>query len=191
MNFYTLRNRLGTQYRDYATNMAALRSIEIVAEDLGIIDLDFYIDFGISDYKTLDGEFKDLGPYLKLEPAHVPGVGFGMNKDGPTMELTDTTPTLGEAARLLLSKIGQLDKSYDEDTNKIRLTGTYKGVRIILEDTPPSTCTVEKIEEEVEVPEKVIAAHTEKQVRYKLVGDCEPLMKKEKISLDKESPTVI
>lgn len=181
---YSMRRQLMDQYRNYAKSIGGVRMLEQAAEDLKIIDMDAYMDFGISQYKMVDGEFQDLGPFIKLTPRHVAGIRFMIEGGDLSVGVVDTSMTLSEAARVLLPKIGHLDKSYDEDNNKILLTGSYRGVRIILEDTPPETCTVEKVEEEVEVPEKVIAAHTKKRTRFKLVGDCEPLMKSEKISLD-------
>lgn len=169
----TIRDQLSSALKWRAESIAAIVLISGACEGLGLLDADFWMDSG-------DGEFyKDKsipGPYIKLEPRHVPGIAFGMSKEGPTIGLVDTTPTLGDAAQILLPKVGKWAKDFDETRNLIRLVGEFKGVRIVLQDTPPDTCTVRKIEEDVEVPEKIIAAHTEKKIRYVMEGDCDPLM---------------
>ena len=169
----TVREQIQNSYANYAKTLARIGMIETVAEDLGLAEMEFYLEYRTedTDYRT----WQDRGPYIKLQPHHVPGLTAAY-------QLVDTTPTLADAARVLMPKVGRLEKSFDEDKNKIRLTGVYNGVRVILEDTPPSTCTVEKIEEEVEVPEQVIEAHTEKKVRYVLKGDCDPLMAREQVA---------
>lgn len=169
----TVREQFQQRYEWQAEQIAVTHQLREAAKNLGLLDADFYMDFG-------DGEYRDgrliPGPYIKLDPKHVPGIALSMGLDGPTMHVVDTTPTLADAARLLMPKIGKWKKSFDEESNLLKLEGEYKGVRIILQDTPPETCTVEKIEEEVEVPEQVIAAHTETKVRYVLKGDCDPLL---------------
>lgn len=82
-------------------------------------------------------------------------------------------------AKQILPKVGRIEKSFNEDTRDMEMRCTYKGIDIILRFSTPNTCTVEKVEEEVEVPEvPAVPAHTEKKVRYVLKGDCDPLMSK-------------
>lgn len=83
---------------------------------------------------------------------------------------------LPSIAKRLLPFVGKFEKSFDEKENQVILTGTYQGIKVILWDYPPNTCTVERIEEDVLVPEQVVPEHTEKKVRYRLVGDCDPIL---------------
>lgn len=169
----SVKEQLATQLKWRAESLAAIVTITNACEGLGIADADFYLDCGDTEYI---GDKRIEGPYIKLSPRHVSGIAFGISNEGPTLEVVDTTPTLSDAARILLPKVGKWEKSFDGEHNLIQLTGYYRGVRVVLEDTPPDTCTVHKIEEEVEVLEQVVAAHTEKKVRYVLEGDCDPLM---------------
>lgn len=169
----SVRDQLNEQLNWRVASIAAIVTVRKAFEGLGLLDADFYAEFGDGEWcvdKVIDG------PYIRLEPRHIAGVAFGMTAEGPAIGLVDTTPTLGDAAKVLLPKVGKWEKSFNGELNLIRLTGYYNGVRIVLQDTPPDTCTVRKVEEEVEIPEKVIAAHTEKKVRYVLEGDCDPLM---------------
>lgn len=79
---------------------------------------------------------------------------------------------------ILLSKVHKFNKEFKEKSGTFEYTGTYvneeEEITITLEVTP-TTCTIEKIEEEVEIP-----ARKEKRVRYVPVGDCNPLMSLEK-----------
>jgi hypothetical protein len=169
----SIKDQLHSQLKWRAESLAATTAIINACEGLGLLDADFYIDSGDCEYV---GDKSISGPYIRLEPKHVPGVVMRMRDGSPTLSLVDTTPTLGDAATVLLPKVGRWEKSFDESRNLIQLTGQYKGVRIVLQDAPPDTCKVRKVEEEVEVPEKVIAARTEKKVRYVMEGDCDPLL---------------
>lgn len=169
----SVRDQLNEQIMWRAQSMASIVIVRKAFEGLGLLDADFYAEFGDGEWctdKVIDG------PYIRLEPRHVAGIAFGMTAEGPTIGLVDTTPTLGDAAKALLPKVGKWEKSFNDELNLIRLTGHYNGVRIVLQDTPPDTCTVRKVVEEVEIPEKVIVAHTEKKIRYVLEGGCDPLM---------------
>lgn len=167
---YTVRDQIVSKVNYHAREIGAMSLIQDVMEDLKLLDVEFWPDIGNGEY--VDGKLID-GPYVKLTPRHTPGVVFGMSSEGPTLALVDTTPTLGDAAIALLPKVGKWTKGYNADSNLISVTGHYRGVRIVIQDTPPDTCTVEKVEEEVVVPAQ--PERTEKRVRYVLKGDCDPL----------------
>ena len=80
-----------------------------------------------------------------------------------------------EEIKRLLPLVGKFDKGYDSDTNQLTLKATCQGVAITFKAAPPDTCTVEMDEEEVEVPEEIVEAHTETRRTYRLVGDCPPM----------------
>jgi hypothetical protein len=99
---------------------------------------------------------------------------------------------MAETARALLPAVGKFAKKFDETTGQLSLLADLDGIRISLEGAPPSTCTVEKVVEEIEVPAK--EAHTEKTTRYVMVGDCDPLLKPPEpepvtVPEDDQSPT--
>ena len=165
------KSRLSDMVKYHATEITRLSLLETVMEEFGLFEMDYYFEWGTSRY--VEGKDAER-PYLKLEPRHTPGLAFVGGKGGPEIVVTETTPTLAEAARILLPKIGTFQKSFNERENQIVLTGTYNGVDIILHDKPPETCTVETVEEEVEVA--AVPAHVEKRVRYVLKGDCDPLL---------------
>jgi len=169
----SIQEQISNQVRYHAKETAALFQLEEEFRELGILNADYWPSFGTSRWEN--GKYTET-PYVKLEPRHIKGIAFGFDDEGPTLRLVDASPTLGDAARILLPKVHKWDKSFDETQNKIRLTAKFMGVDVILEDAPPETCTVEKVEEEIEVPEKVVPAHTEKKVRYVLKGDCDPLL---------------
>jgi hypothetical protein len=150
----------------HAEQIGKYQRIAEVLTDLGLMDLDMYVSFHTGYWSS--ETHSDLGPTVELEPRHV----IGLMADFQT--LTDTTPTLAEAARVLLPKVGRFEKSYDGDRNEIRLTAVYKGVRVVLRDTPPDTCKVEEVVENVVVP--ATAERTETRRKYRLVGECEPLL---------------
>ena len=172
---YTLRSQIAQQYSYHAKESGKLNMLEGIADELGLLDLEYYFQFGTSSYEN--GKSVEV-PYITLEPRHVPGVGIFMERRMglPELHIVDTTPTLADAAKALISKVGAFRKSFDDKNNIIRLTAVYKGVEIRLEDKPPDTCTVERVEEEVKVAEQVIPAHVEKLVRWVMTGDCDPLM---------------
>jgi hypothetical protein len=167
---FTVRGQLQDKVRYHAKEIGALSLIQSVMEELELLDVEFWPTLGNDEY--VDGKSVP-GPFVRLSPKHVLGVAIGLTNDGPTLSLVDTTPTLGDAALALLPKVGKWTKGYDADRNQISVTGYYKGVRIVIEDTPPDTCKVQEIEEDVMIPasEELIV----KRRRYVLVGDCDPL----------------
>jgi hypothetical protein len=161
----------------HATEMSRLCALKDVVTELGILEMDIYPSWGTHETNwDLPATEREKGPYIKLKPRHVMEIDFFMQGGAPTLGLVDTAPTLSEAMRLLLPKVGKFEKSYDSEKNLLKLTANFKGVRIILEDTPPETCHVEKVEYEEEIPEHVEPARTVKKVKYNLVGDCDPLL---------------
>jgi hypothetical protein len=165
----TIREQINRQYSWRAQSLASVSLVEQAMLGLELLDADFYADFGENEYYN---NKSIAGPYIVLEPKHLLGIAFTFGG----LAIVDTTPTIGDAAQVLLPKVGKWTKSFDEANNLIRLTGEFKGVRIVLQDKPPDTCKVHKIEEDVEVPEKVVPAHTEKKIHYVMEGDCDPLM---------------
>ncbi len=152
----TLQEQLNQRYAWQAKMIAETSQLEAAFEGLGLLNVTCWPDFGSDEY--VDGKLVK-GLYIKLTPSQV-----------------GDHSTLADAAQALLTKVGRWTKSFDATNNLIQLTGEYRNVRIVVQDAPPATCTVQKVEEEVEVPEQIIAAHTETKVRYVMVGDCDPLM---------------
>lgn len=174
----TIREQLQHRYTWMAKSLAVVSQIETAAEGLEIMDGDFYLDFGEVEY--INGESVP-GAFIRLRPREVPGVRFSLRRSEtspylqePSLEVVNTAPTLADAARTLLSKVGRWEKEFDGQNNLLRLVGTYKGVRIILSDTPPETCTIRKVEVEEVVPAR--EAYTTKRTKYVLEGDCDPLL---------------
>ncbi len=88
-----------------------------------------------------------------------------------------------EEIAAILPVLGRLTKEYHPESKEIHLVGEFKGVKIVFETSLPSTCTVEEVEEDVKVPEKpgipaveAGPAHVEKVKKYRMVGDCDPLL---------------
>ena len=146
--------------------------LDAAMRELGIADLEAYA-YVSWDYDTTLGR---QTVSIMIEPEHAPGVGLFLADGELSMALTDTTPLLGSIAHKMLPMVGKFTKGFDEERNKITLTANYKGIKIVLSDQTPNTCHVERVEETVVVPEKVIPEHTEKRVKYVLAGDCDPLM---------------
>lgn len=138
-----------------------------VIEELGIDKLECYPSI---DYYSAN-KVK-----VVIQPSHTPGIGIFTDGHNIDLAITDTTPVLAQIARLLLPKVGKFEKGFNQQQNMLTLTCTYRDVILVLTDAPPKTCTVERVEEEVDIPEKVVPAHKEKKVRYVMVGDCDPLM---------------
>lgn len=162
---------LGSNVRDYllATSKSVGRlshALEVI-EELGIADLRCYPSIDYYSANQIS---------IRLTPAHDSGIGLFTDGHSIAMEMVDTTPVMLQIARLLLPKVGKFDKGFEEEQNNITLTCVYRDVKLVLYDSPPKTCTVERVEEVIEVPEKVIPAHKEKKVRFVMVGDCDPLM---------------
>lgn len=151
----TLKEQLGWQYRYLAEQSARYFQIEEVLEELGLLD--------VNTYDVYFGTYG--GATVTIRPKHV----LGLLADFQTV--VDTTPTLADAAKHWLPKVGKWEKGFNEASNEITLTGEYKGVKIVLVDATPATCTVETVEEEVEVP-----ATSYKKRKYVLKGDCDPLL---------------
>lgn len=106
------------------------------------------------------------------------GAWLYINHYGDEFELAFQPNSQEELQRLksaLNGSIGEFRKEFDGLTNKIILIGRYKEAVVKLELPTPDTCKVEVVEEKVEHP--AVPARTETIKRYKLVGDCEPLMK--------------
>jgi hypothetical protein len=120
----------------------------------------------IEDYDVYMNSYGEDLPSVRLRPKHIPGLAADFQT------VTDTTPTLADAVKALLPKVGRFEKGFDEGANEITMTATFKGVKIVLRDATPSTCTVEKVEEEV--PSRVVGGY--KTTKYRLVGDCDPLL---------------
>lgn len=151
----TLRERVGWQYRYFAEQSAKYFRIEEVLRELDLLDVNTY-DVYFSTYGELT---------VTIRPKHV----LGLLADFQTV--VDTTPTLADAAKFWLPKVGKWEKGFNGESNEITLTGEYKGVRIVLIDATPDTCTVEKVEEVVDLP-----AHSYVRRKYVLKGDCDPLL---------------
>lgn len=162
----TIREQLNWQYRWLAGQAGKFVMIEEALKELGILETE-------TDYDT-----PYLSPYgdqpsITLKPRHVLGVLTDV-------EVGDTA--LARAAKVLLPKVGSWDKGFDSSTNEITLTGTVKGVKVILKGATPATCTVETVDEDVEIP-----ASKYKRVKYRLVGDCDPVMAVESVQQE-ENP---
>lgn len=99
------------------------------------------------------------------------------DSDLPYLKISPTSELgMAELAKKLLPFVGKFEKRFDEERNHVMLTGMYSGFKVILWDDTPKTCRVKKVEEDVLVPEKIVPAHTEKRIRYKLIGDCDPVL---------------
>lgn len=151
----------------FLSNIALMREI---SRELGLDNVEAYIH--VTSYSFSDDEL----PSIVIHPSHTPEVGIFMDGGGPALNLVDTTPRLAQIARLLLPKVGKLEKGFDEQNNQVTLTCVYRGIKIVVKDETPKTCGVERVEEVIDVPEKIVPAHQEKRVRYRLVGDCDPIL---------------
>ena len=85
-----------------------------------------------------------------------------------------TSKTIPEVARLLADKGIKFEKSIEQSSGSYVLRAEYKRVKLHIFGVPPEGCKIERIEEEVDVPE--VPAHKEKKVRFVPVGNCEPLL---------------
>ncbi len=75
-----------------------------------------------------------------------------------------------EAVKALLKASGakRADKKFDADKGVVVYSILTDDVEIDLSAGAPERCEVERVEEEVEVPEEIKPAHTEKRVVYRL-----------------------
>jgi hypothetical protein len=150
--------------------LSNLVRMQQAVKDLGIDDLEAYVT--ITSYA-----FGDDLPEIIIHPLHTPGIGiFGGGLEEIALKVVDTTPLMSQIARKMLPVVGRLEKGFDAERNEVSLTAVYLGIRIVIKDETPKTCSVERVEEEIDVPEKIVPAHKEKKVTYKLVGDCDPLL---------------
>jgi hypothetical protein len=173
----TIAQKVNEAMKWRAEAVALGSQLSTAMEQLGIADLEAYA-YVSWDYDAAAGR---QTVSITIQPEHAPGVGR------LAMQLTDTTPLLGHIASKILPNVGKFIKGFDEQRNRLTLTATYNGIKIILTDEPPNTCHVEKVIEEVVVPERVIPEHTEKRVRYQLSGDCDPIMEGVVTELEEES----
>lgn len=130
----------------------------------------------MANVSRIDGALRDSGlgeleGYVVVEAIlcadQTPGVRVGIKNDEATLD----------AVARKLAAYGKVTKDFDQEFNHIGLSANVNGVRVKVMFTPPETCTVERVEEEVDVEEKVIPAHKEKRTRFVLKGDCGPLLK--------------
>lgn len=75
-----------------------------------------------------------------------------------------------EAVRGLLKALGvkRAVKRFDEATGQVIYVVTTDDASVTLTAGAPTNCEIERVEEEVEVPEEIKPAHTETKVRYRL-----------------------
>lgn len=160
-----------------AQSQHKLHLVHEVAEELGLLEYDdseiWPGDLGLGEgliYSSISiyGDAPTI--QLVYQDRHGVSVSFQLStKEGAT--------ALAVAAKHLLPKVGRFDKNFNAEQRKVQLTATYRGVQIVLESSPPSTCTVEEVEEEVVIPAKPAEPErVEKRKRYVMKGDCDPLI---------------
>jgi len=86
----------------------------------------------------------------------------------------EDSPERTEFLRRMLHLVGKLDKKFDESAGRFNLIGTKDGITLTLHIGAPATCTITRVEEEVDVP--AVEAHKKTVVKYVTSGDCEPLL---------------
>lgn len=166
----TVKQHLEAELQTQSSYLANVVRMQQVVKDLGIEELDAYIDTQVYSFSD------DDPPRITITPRHVPGIGlFSDGPGGFDMRVVDSTPILSQIARRILPKVGKLEKGFNEQYNYMTLTAMYNGIKIVIKDETPKTCTVECVEEEIEVPEQLVPAHTKKVVKFRLVGDCDPI----------------
>jgi hypothetical protein len=158
-----LKEQLLSSYSWVGELAARVARIEAAAKHIGLDDA---LD-GVEAYCTITtyGDAPEISCSLYVQR--------GITADFQT--LTESNP-LQVLAKRLLPAVGKFTKGFDDSSNRLTLTADVMGVKLILGMSTPSTCTVETVTEEVEVPEEVIPAHTEKKTRYVLKGDCAPIL---------------
>lgn len=169
----SLKDDILWQYSYHAAKLAKTMVVEKAAKELGLFERD------------------DISAWLQQTGTDVPELQISF-KPGVTVFLEAIRPAtyMAELAKELLPKVGRWDKGFDETNNHLTLSTVYGGVKIILTAEPPKTCQVELIEENIEVPEKVIPAHTETKKRFVLKGDCDPLMASKEGEISPETVAV-
>lgn len=79
----------------------------------------------------------------------------------------------------ILPLVLTFEKKYNlrESNSDVELVGYYKNVKVRIQTDLPESCTTEPYEEDVEVEEvEHVPPHTKKVVKYRLTGDCDPLL---------------
>ena len=158
----TFDEEVANYYSNYAESIARIYTLGKIGKEL---ELNTVLE-GVDCYVSLN--LYSTPPEVEITLWS----SIGMKEN---FELTKSTP-LKLVVRHLLPKVHEFDKSFDETRNQLKYTAVYKDVRVVLISSPPNTCKIEKVEEEVEVPEVVTPVHTEKKVRYVMMGDCDPLL---------------
>lgn len=156
-----LQKAIAQQYQWVGESAGRIGVIEAAARSIKLAEV---LD-GLEGYVSLE-TYGDLGIAISLYRQQGLSAAF---------EQTETNP-LQIVARRLLPTVGILTKGFNDKQNELTLSTTVRGVAVKFAMSTPQSCTVEAVEEEVEVAEQVIPAHTEKKVRYVLKGDCAPLM---------------
>jgi hypothetical protein len=139
----------------YAKYMSNVMAIQRAVELTGLGEL--------SGYMTLDAI---------LCSGESPAIKLFVDNDEATLDTVART----------LAKYGKtVEKGFDAEGNRLVLTTMIDGVKVEARFSTPETCTVERVSEEVVVPEHFVPEHTETRMRYRLVGDCGPLLKSEAV----------
>jgi hypothetical protein len=145
-----IKDDVAKELSHYALYLANVSRISMALEEAKLADLDAWISI---DAILCEHE--------------VPVVRIGCKNDEETLD---------EVSRKLAA-YGLVTKGFDEELNQLSLAAKVLGVKIEVVFTPPNTCTVERVEEDVIVPEELVPAHTEKKVKYVLKGDCGPMLR--------------
>lgn len=153
MAFGTVKQAILEEYQYVGRYAAAIRQVEDVVRELGLTEYpEVYINAN---------QFGDSRILLYADP----------ETD------SDDVANLRSLVKSLLPKVGKFTKTFDREYNKFRFKTVYNKVDVEIEVSPPSTCTVETVEEEEIVPEQpFVEEHTKTVTRYKLQGDCEPVL---------------
>ena len=89
----------------------------------------------------------------------------GIEIDAKTFE---RAAALGKA---LLPTIGKLEKSFDEYSGTVCLSGTFNEIKVSINSEPSTACKIR-----LEETEEYVPGHTEKRRKYVLDGECNPLL---------------
>jgi hypothetical protein len=128
--------------------------------------------------RSIDTTSKDLITLSELGLSECEGEYYNWSRKFTLTNLNPNDVTM--FTRMLIEKVKKFDKNFDTSSGTMSLSAEYNGVKVILQYNPPKTCTVERVEEEIEIPEKpAIPAHKEKVVRFVTKGDCVPIMAQE------------
>jgi hypothetical protein len=89
------------------------------------------------------------------------------------LHATDATHAATLARKLLASPAKpKLEKKVNEFSGGLELHTKHLGVAIVISYSPPTGCTIQKIEETVTEPER-----TYTRTKFVAVGDCAPLLR--------------